>query len=60
MVVGVESQLSIMAVALQLWNGSYCRARWTEEGREYVNPKQIREQLSFARMWARNLRDQGW
>jgi len=47
-------------VALQLWNGSYYRARWTEDGREYVNPKQIREQLSFARMWANNLRDQGW
>lgn len=47
-------------VALQLWNGSYYRARWSEDGKEFVNPKQIREQVSFARMWARNLREQGW
>ena len=47
-------------VALQLWNGSYYRARWTEGGKEYINPRQIREQLSFARMWASNLKAQGW
>lgn len=48
-------------VALQLWNGSYFRARWTEEdGKEYVNPRQVIEQLSFARMWASNLKAQGW
>jgi len=44
-------------VALQLWNGSYYRARWSEDGKEFINPKQIREQVSFARMWARNLRE---
>ena len=47
-------------VALQLWDGSYYRARWSEDGKDYINPKQIREQVSFARMWARNLREQRW
>lgn len=47
-------------VALQLWNGSYHRARWSENGKEYINPKQLREQLSFAKMWANNLKAQGW
>lgn len=47
-------------VALQLWNGAYYRARWSENGKEYINPKQIKEQLSFARMWAKNIKAQGW
>ncbi|MER2511002.1 MAG: hypothetical protein ABTQ25_01030 [Nitrosomonas ureae] len=47
-------------VALQLWNGSYYRARWSEDGKEFINPKQVREQVTFARMWARNLRGHGW
>ncbi len=47
-------------VALQIWNGSYYRARWSENGKDYVNLRQVREQLSFAKMWAKNLKDQGW
>ena len=47
-------------VALQMWNGSYYRARWSEDGKEFVNPTQVREQVSFARMWGKNLLDQGF
>lgn len=47
-------------VALQLWNGYYLRARWVEGGHEFLDLNQVRAQLSFARMWARNLREQGW
>jgi len=47
-------------VALQMWDGSYFRARWSELGKQFVNPRQVREQLSFAKMWAFNLKTQGW
>ncbi len=47
-------------VALQIWNGSYHRARFSENGKDYVNLRQVREQLSLAKMWAKNLKDQGW
>ncbi len=46
-------------VALQMWNGSYHRVRFSENGKDYVNLRQVREQLSFAKMWAGNLKDRG-
>ncbi len=47
-------------VALQLAIGTYYRASEYRDGKRFINPKQIREQTKFARMWARNLISQGF
>jgi hypothetical protein len=47
-------------VALQLAIGTYCRAAEYCEGKRFINPRQLREQRQFAKMWARNLLAQGF
>lgn len=47
-------------VALQLAIGAYYRASEYREGKRFINPKQVRGQTKFARMWARNLISQGF
>lgn len=47
-------------VALQLRTGHYFRARWFENGKEYINARRCTELKSFSTMWAKNLVAQGW
>jgi hypothetical protein len=47
-------------VAIQLVTGHYARAMEIRDGRRFVNPRQVREQIQFSRMWARNLISQGF
>lgn len=47
-------------VGLQLAIGAYYRASECRDGRRFVNPRQLREQRQFARMWAKNLAAQGF
>lgn len=47
-------------VGLQLCAGHYSRARWQENGKEFINLRINREIKSFSSMWARNLKAQGW
>lgn len=47
-------------VAIQFATGHYRRAMEIREGKRFVNPREIREQVQFSRIWARNLIDQGF
>lgn len=47
-------------VGLQLCTGHYSRARWEENGKEFINLRINQEIKSFSTMWARNLAAQGW
>lgn len=47
-------------VGLQLCTGHYSRARWVEDGKEFINLRINQEIKSFSTMWARNLVVQGW
>jgi hypothetical protein len=47
-------------VAIQHAIGSYYRAVEYRDGKRFINPRQLRDQKSFARMWAQNLLAQGF
>jgi len=47
-------------VAIQYSNGAYFRARWSDDGKQYVDRRQVMSQTSFANMWARNIKAQGF
>ena len=47
-------------VAIQFATGHYRRAMEIREGQQFVNTREIREQIKFFGMWARNLIDQGF
>lgn len=47
-------------VAIQFSTGHYARARFWRDGKEYIVPKEIRDQIRFSAMWAQNLKWQGF
>lgn len=47
-------------VAIQYSNGAHFRARWSDNGKQYVDRRQVKSQTSFANMWARNIKAQGF
>jgi hypothetical protein len=47
-------------VAIQHAIGSYYRAVEFRDGKRFINPRQLRDQTSFPKMWARNLISQGF
>jgi hypothetical protein len=42
-------------VAIQFATGHYRRAMEIRDGKRFVNPREVREQIQFSRMWAQNL-----
>ena len=49
-----------LPVATQFATGHYRRAIFLEDGKKLVNPKELRSQIQFANMWAKNLIKQGF
>ena len=50
-----------LPVAIQFATGAYKRAiTFDEDGRKLVNPRELRDQIEFSNMWARNLIAQGF
>jgi hypothetical protein len=47
-------------VAIQFATGSYRRAMEIRDGKRFVNPREIRDQIQFSNMWAKNLTGQGF
>lgn len=47
-------------VAIQYSLGIYRRARWSEDGKNYVSPREAKAQTSFSNSWARNIQQQGF
>jgi hypothetical protein len=47
-------------VAIQFATGAYRRAMEIRDGKKFVNPREVCEQIQFSRMWAQNLIDQGF
>jgi hypothetical protein len=47
-------------VAIQFATGHYRRAMELRDGKCFVNAREMREQIQFSRMWARNLTEQGF
>jgi hypothetical protein len=47
-------------VAIQFATGHYRRAIEIRDGKRFVNPREVREQIRFSGIWARNLIDQGY
>ena len=47
-------------VAIQFVTGHYARAMEIRDGKRFVNPRQVRDQIQFSRMWAKNLISQGF
>lgn len=47
-------------VAIQFATGHYLRARTWDGDRELVDLRQVREQVDFSRIWAANLKCQGF
>ena len=42
-------------VAIQFATGAYRRAMEVRDGKRFINPREVRDQISFSRMWAKNL-----
>ena len=42
-------------VAIQFVTGHYRRASEIRDGKRFINPREVRDQISFSRMWAKNL-----
>ena len=47
-------------VAIQFATGAYRRAMENRDGKRFVSAREIRDQISFSGMWARNLIQQGF
>ena len=47
-------------VAIQFAIGTFRRAMEIRDGKKFINPREVREQIKFSAMWARNLIDQGF
>ena len=47
-------------VGIQFATGAYRRATETRDGKKFVNPREVREQIKFSGMWAQNLIAQGF
>lgn len=47
-------------VAIQFATGHYREARFCKDGKEFVNPREVRDQKQFSNMWAKNIKEQGF
>jgi len=47
-------------VAIQFSTGAYRRAMEIRDGKRFVNPRELRDQIKFSSIWAKNLIDQGF
>ena len=47
-------------VAIQFATGHYAQARFWKDGKEFIVPREIRDQIRFSSMWAKNLKWQGY
>lgn len=49
-----------LPVSIQFATGMYCRASEVRDGKRFVNPRELRDQVRFSTTWARNLIQQGF
>ncbi len=56
----ISSSGEWLPVAVQFAIGSYHRAIFTEDGKRFVNRRELKDQILFSNMWAKNLLEQGF
>lgn len=47
-------------VAIQFATGHYSKAREWRDGKEFINPREIVDQVRFSSQWAKNIKNQGF